>query len=173
MADLTLPSPAKLNLFLHIVGRRPDGYHELQTLFQFLDYGDELSFTLTPDEPGVRLADPIPGVPDSDNLVVRAALALAELSKAPLPGVTIHLHKRLPMGGGLGGAVLFHPIHAIEQGFHRRAVFLDLIETPGEGFQGGIVSHFLGRRGRRLGQFLDVFDRPLDVSHAHHQAVQG
>ena len=54
--DLILPSPAKLNLFLHIVGRRDDGYHELQTLFQFLDYGDELSFTLTSAEPVVRLA---------------------------------------------------------------------------------------------------------------------
>ena len=56
--DLILPSPAKLNLFLHIVGRRDDGYHELQTLFQFLDYGDELSFTLTPGEPGVGSASP-------------------------------------------------------------------------------------------------------------------
>ena len=54
--DLILPSPAKLNLFLHIVGRRDDGYHELQTLFQFMDYGDELSFTLTSAEPVVRLA---------------------------------------------------------------------------------------------------------------------
>src|SRR5690554_7552525 len=92
MPDLTLPSPAKLNLFLHIVGRRPDGYHELQTLFQFLDYGDELSFTLTPDEPGVRLADPIPGVPDSDNLIIRAAQALAALAEKPLPGVRSEEH---------------------------------------------------------------------------------
>ncbi|HBF92649.1 MAG TPA: 4-(cytidine 5'-diphospho)-2-C-methyl-D-erythritol kinase, partial [Marinobacter adhaerens] len=69
--DLILPSPAKLNLFLHIVGRREDGYHELQTLFQFLDYGDELSFTLTPGEPGVRLAESVPGVDDEDNLIIR------------------------------------------------------------------------------------------------------
>ncbi|HLV78049.1 MAG TPA: 4-(cytidine 5'-diphospho)-2-C-methyl-D-erythritol kinase [Marinobacter sp.] len=103
MPDLTLPAPAKLNLFLHIVGRRPDGYHELQTLFQFLDYGDELSFTLTPNEPGVRLARPVPGVPDDDNLVVKAAQALATHARTALPGVLIHVHKRLPMGGGLGG----------------------------------------------------------------------
>ncbi|SFR56286.1 4-diphosphocytidyl-2-C-methyl-D-erythritol kinase [Marinobacter gudaonensis] len=103
MPDLILPSPAKLNLFLHIVGRRPDGYHELQTLFQFLDYGDELGFTLTPERPGVRLAEPLAGVPDTDNLVIRAAHALMGQVSAPLTGVTIHVRKRLPMGGGLGG----------------------------------------------------------------------
>ncbi len=101
--DLILPSPAKLNLFLHIVGRRDDGYHELQTLFQFLDYGDDLSFTLTPEEPGVRLAEPVPGVADEDNLIIRAARALLERVGGDLPGVTIGITKRLPMGGGLGG----------------------------------------------------------------------
>lgn len=101
--DLILPSPAKLNLFLHVVGRRPDGYHELQTLFQFLDYGDELGFTLTPEQPGVRLAEPLTGVPDTDNLVIRAAHALMTQVSASLTGVTIHVRKRLPMGGGLGG----------------------------------------------------------------------
>lgn len=100
---ITLPSPAKLNLFLHIVGQRPDGYHELQTLFQFLDYGDELTFTLTPEQPGVRLAESIPDVPDGDNLIIRAAKALMERSRKELPGVTIGINKRLPMGGGLGG----------------------------------------------------------------------
>jgi 4-diphosphocytidyl-2-C-methyl-D-erythritol kinase len=102
-STLTLPSPAKLNLFLHIVGRRPDGYHELQTLFQFLDFGDELHFTLTPDFPGVRLARPLSSVPDQDNLVIRAAQALAAHTGKTLPGVTINIDKRLPMGGGLGG----------------------------------------------------------------------
>ncbi len=100
---ITLPSPAKLNLFLHIVGKRPDGYHELQTLFQFLDYGDDITFTLTPDQPGVRLAESIPGVADEDNLIIRAAGALARRTEKPLPGVTLSIHKRLPMGGGLGG----------------------------------------------------------------------
>nr|WP_284709231.1 4-(cytidine 5'-diphospho)-2-C-methyl-D-erythritol kinase [Marinobacter sediminum] len=98
-----MPSPAKLNLFLHIVGRRPDGYHELQTLFQFLDYGDDITFTLTPDQPGVRLAEPIAGVPDEENLIIRAAKALEARATDHLPGVTISIAKRLPMGGGLGG----------------------------------------------------------------------
>ena len=101
--SLTLPSPAKLNLFLHIVGQRPDGYHELQTLFQFLDYGDELTFTLTPDQPGIRLAESMNGVADDDNLIIRAARMLAGRATGPLPGVTIAIDKRLPMGGGLGG----------------------------------------------------------------------
>ena len=101
--SLTLPAPAKLNLFLHIVGRRADGYHELQTLFQFLDYGDDLTFTLTPDQPDIRLTESMTDVPDDDNLVIRAARALAARSPAPLPGVRIAITKRLPMGGGLGG----------------------------------------------------------------------
>ncbi|MGC8121338.1 4-(cytidine 5'-diphospho)-2-C-methyl-D-erythritol kinase [Marinobacter sp. VGCF2001] len=102
-SSITLPSPAKLNLFLHVVGKRPDGYHELQTLFQFLDYGDTIRFTLTPEHPGVRLESPIPGVADRDNLVIRAAQTLASIAEHPLPGVTIRIDKRLPMGGGLGG----------------------------------------------------------------------
>ncbi|MBE0486976.1 4-(cytidine 5'-diphospho)-2-C-methyl-D-erythritol kinase [Marinobacter sp.] len=101
--SLTLPAPAKLNLFLHIVGRRPDGYHELQTLFQFLDYGDDITFTLTPEQPGVRLSQPVAGVPDDDNLIIRAAKALTAATERPLSGVSIHITKRLPMGGGLGG----------------------------------------------------------------------
>ncbi|WP_342631950.1 4-(cytidine 5'-diphospho)-2-C-methyl-D-erythritol kinase [Marinobacter alkaliphilus] len=101
--SITLPSPAKLNLFLHIVGRRPDGYHELQTLFQFLDYGDEITFTLTPGDARICLEEPVPGVPDDDNLIIRAARALAERASHALPGVTIRIQKRLPMGGGLGG----------------------------------------------------------------------
>lgn len=102
-ASITLPSPAKLNLFLHIVGQRPDGYHELQTLFQFLDYGDDITLTLTPERPGVRLETPIPGVPDGDNLIIKAALALTKKAPGELSGVSIAIKKRLPMGGGLGG----------------------------------------------------------------------
>ncbi len=99
---LRLPAPAKLNLFLHINGRRPDGYHELQTLFQFLDYGDELGFRLRQDD-RICLSPAIAGVPDKDNLIVRAARLLAEQSHGPVQGVDIDLHKVLPMGGGLGG----------------------------------------------------------------------
>lgn len=101
--DLRLPSPAKLNLFLHIVGRRDDGYHELQTLFQFLDYGDDLGFTLTPGRPGVRLAKPLANIDNEHNLIIRAARALLEQVGGDRPGVTIDITKRLPMGGGLGG----------------------------------------------------------------------
>ncbi|SHK73727.1 4-diphosphocytidyl-2-C-methyl-D-erythritol kinase [Marinobacter antarcticus] len=100
---ITLPSPAKLNLFLHIIGRRPDGHHELQTLFQFLDYGDDITLSLTPEQPGIRLERPVNGVADEDNLIIRAARALAKKAPCELPGVTIAITKRLPMGGGLGG----------------------------------------------------------------------
>ena len=102
MSSLTLPSPAKLNLFLHILGRRDDGYHELQTLFQFLDYSDEITFTLR-DDGLISLANPLPGVADEDNLISRAARILARTTSRPVPGATIHIRKRLPMGGGLGG----------------------------------------------------------------------
>jgi 4-diphosphocytidyl-2-C-methyl-D-erythritol kinase len=99
---LVLPSPAKLNLFLHILGRRPDGYHELQTLFQFLDYGDTI--TLTPCTDGrIVLEQSLPGVPDGDNLIVRAARQLAATADHATPGVSIAVDKQLPMGGGLGG----------------------------------------------------------------------
>lgn len=98
---LTLPAPAKLNLMLHILGRRADGYHQLQTLFQFLDYGDDLSFALREDGE-IHLHTEIPGVPHDSNLIVRAARRLQQQSGCPL-GADIWLDKRLPMGGGIGG----------------------------------------------------------------------
>ena len=98
---LTLPAPAKLNLMLHILGRRADGYHELQTLFQFLDYGDELSFAVR-DDGEVRLQTDIADVPHDSNLIVRAARALQKQSGSSL-GADIWLKKILPMGGGIGG----------------------------------------------------------------------
>ncbi|MBV2206995.1 MAG: 4-(cytidine 5'-diphospho)-2-C-methyl-D-erythritol kinase [Pseudomonas sp.] len=101
MPTLTLPAPAKLNLMLHILGRRADGSHELQTLFQFLDYGDELSFS--PREDGqIRLHTDLPGVDHDSNLIVRAARLLQRESGCTL-GADIALTKRLPMGGGIGG----------------------------------------------------------------------
>jgi 4-diphosphocytidyl-2-C-methyl-D-erythritol kinase len=98
------PAPAKLNLFLHVVGRRADGYHLLQTVFRFIDLCDTLRFEPRTDS-RIVLATPMPGVPDEQNLVVRAALALQEQVGAggTAPGVTIHLEKRIPQGGGLGG----------------------------------------------------------------------
>ncbi len=97
----TWPAPAKLNLFLHVTGRRPDGYYSLQTVFQFLDYSDELSFRVTTDGKIVRVA-PLPGVPEDADLTLRAAQLLQRASATTL-GVEIKLHKRIPMGGGLGG----------------------------------------------------------------------
>lgn len=101
MPVLTLPAPAKLNLFLHITGRRADGYHLLQTVFQLLDYGDELRFT--PREDGlVRLQSTLDGVDPEDNLVMRAARAL-KVRSGCARGVDITLLKRVPVGAGLGG----------------------------------------------------------------------
>ena len=101
MRALTLPAPAKLNLMLHILGRRAEGYHELQTLFQFLDHGDELTFTARTDGQ-IRLHTDLPGVDHDSNLIVRAARLLQTHSACTL-GADIELIKRLPMGGGIGG----------------------------------------------------------------------
>lgn len=95
------PSPAKLNLFLHIVGRRPDGYHELETVFQFLDFGDSLSIRRTQDS-AIKLLTPIDGVSNDNNLIVKAAKLLKEHAKTSC-GAEIKIEKVLPMGGGLGG----------------------------------------------------------------------
>jgi 4-diphosphocytidyl-2-C-methyl-D-erythritol kinase len=95
------PAPAKLNLLLHIIGRREDGYHELQTLFQFLTFGDWLYFDLRPDGE-VRLAGEPAGVPAAADLCVRAAALLQEATGSSA-GVTVYNDKRLPPGGGLGG----------------------------------------------------------------------
>ncbi|MHB1428000.1 MAG: 4-(cytidine 5'-diphospho)-2-C-methyl-D-erythritol kinase [Rhodocyclaceae bacterium] len=104
--DSDWPAPAKLNLFLHIVGRRADGYHLLQTVFRFIDLADTLRFAPRADG-RVVLATPTPGVPPEQDLVVRAAEALKVgagwTAQNPSSGVTIHLEKRIPMGGGLGG----------------------------------------------------------------------
>jgi 4-diphosphocytidyl-2-C-methyl-D-erythritol kinase len=126
MATLRCFSPAKLNRFLHILGRRADGYHELQTVFQLLDYADELTFT-TRDDNEIKLTTTFVGqvvaqqLPDNivrerfahpdlqsfineseKNLIVRAAHLLQTTMDVP-QGTTIHLHKRIPIGGGLGG----------------------------------------------------------------------
>ncbi|MDE9615109.1 4-(cytidine 5'-diphospho)-2-C-methyl-D-erythritol kinase [Citrobacter portucalensis] len=101
------PSPAKLNLFLYITGQRADGYHTLQTLFQFLDYGDTIDIALRSDGE-IHLLTPVEGVAHEDNLIVRAARLLMKaasesnrLTKGS--GADISIDKRLPMGGGLGG----------------------------------------------------------------------
>lgn len=101
LTELTLPAPAKLNLFLHVTGRRADGYHLLQTAFQFLDQADTLRFRLRPDG-AVTLAPGLRGVSTESNLVVRAARLLQAITGCTL-GVDIELTKVLPMGGGIGG----------------------------------------------------------------------
>ena len=99
---LTVPSPAKLNLLLHITGRRDDGYHNLQTLFQFLDYGDELTFENSPQNNNILLSPDFKGVATEENLIYRAALALKQFTGYQ-GGAQISVAKHLPMGGGLGG----------------------------------------------------------------------
>ena len=94
-------APAKLNLFLHVVGRRADGYHWLQTAFRFIDYGDELGFSVR-DDGLVRRVTELAGVPPEADLSVRAARLLKDRAGSRF-GVDIELVKRLPMGGGLGG----------------------------------------------------------------------
>lgn len=101
MADtaLSLPAPAKLNLFLHVTGRRPDGYHTLQTVFQLLDYGDTLHFQL---DDHLQLDTDLPALAGNDNLILRAARALQQATGCT-QGARIRLDKRIPLGGGLGG----------------------------------------------------------------------
>jgi 4-diphosphocytidyl-2-C-methyl-D-erythritol kinase len=99
--ELSYPAPAKLNLFLHVVGRRADGYHLLQTLFRFIDLNDTLHFTLREDGQ-VRRVNAVQDVPEEQDLCVRAARLLQQECACPL-GVDIRLEKHIPMGGGLGG----------------------------------------------------------------------
>ena len=96
------PAPAKLNLFLHVNGRRADGYHELQTLFQFIDYCDMLDFKVTETAELILHSNISNVVADSDNLILRAAKSLQQTTGFS-GGAEIWLDKRLPMGGGLGG----------------------------------------------------------------------
>lgn len=95
------PAPAKLNLFLHITGRRADGYHLLQTVFQFLDHGDSLEFEVRRDGRILRAEGPA-SVPEESDLTLRAATLLKTRTGTPL-GVAIKLRKNLPLEAGLGG----------------------------------------------------------------------
>ena len=95
------PSPAKVNLFLHITGRRDDGYHEIQTAFQFLDYSDSLEFQVQQNS-AIELLTPLKGVKNESNLIIRAAKCLQSHTDSK-QGAKISIEKRLPIGGGLGG----------------------------------------------------------------------
>lgn len=98
---LTLLAPAKINLFLHITGRRPDGYHTLQTIFQRLDFGDTLTFTLRPNGSAIHLEHTL-DIPNDRNLILRAANLLQNYTQTQY-GAHIKLTKQLPMEAGLGG----------------------------------------------------------------------
>jgi len=106
LSSLTLPAPAKLNLFLHITGRRDDGYHLLQTVFQLLDFGDEITLALRLDGKIKRIKG-LESVPESSDLCVRAAVLLKQYMqdeyKKEVAGADISIKKVLPMGGGIGG----------------------------------------------------------------------
>ncbi|MES2934775.1 MAG: 4-(cytidine 5'-diphospho)-2-C-methyl-D-erythritol kinase, partial [Pseudomonadota bacterium] len=95
------PAPAKLNLFLHVTGRRADGYHFLQSAFQLIDHGDLLHFAVRKDGVICRSTD-VPGIPAESDLIVRAARLLQNTAQTTA-GAEIAIDKRLPMGGGLGG----------------------------------------------------------------------
>ena len=102
MGAQRFPAPAKLNLMLRVVGRRADGYHLLQTVFRFLDYGDELALTVRDDGAISRVPSP-PDIPAEDDLTVRAARLAAGKDRCRRSALDIELVKRLPLGGGLGG----------------------------------------------------------------------
>ena len=101
LSGLDYPAPAKLNLFLHVVGRRPDGYHLLQSVFTLLDYGDNIRIRVR-DDGQVRRVNDLPGIPEAEDLTVRAAQMLREASGTSR-GADIEVEKRIPLGGGLGG----------------------------------------------------------------------
>ena len=134
------PAPAKLNLMLRIVGRRSDGYHLLQTVFQFLDVCDYLTFSPTGDG-SIRRREALPGVAEDDDLVVRAA-RLLQRETGVSQGVEIGLDKRLPMGGGLGG------------GSSDAATTLVALNTI---WKTGLSQQALADLGLRLGADVPVF----------------
>ena len=138
---LTLPAPAKLNLFLHILGQRSDGYHNLQTVFQLLDFGDELTITRT-NTPEIIIEPYIYGLPTHENLIYKAAKLLQ--SQQTMLGAHIHLTKKLPMGGGIGG------------GSSNAATTLLALNTL---WQRQLTIDELAELGRQLGADVPVFVR--------------
>ena len=108
MTNHAWPAPAKLNLMLHITGRREDGYHELQTVFQFIDFADQLEFNIRNDNQLFRFCENF-AVPENEDIIIRAAKLLQENFRNKNPesekklGADIHLQKNIPMGAGLGG----------------------------------------------------------------------
>lgn len=140
--SLVLPCPAKLNLFLLITGRRTDGYHTLQTLFQLLDYGDDLRLDINTSGE-ILLTPDFPGIPVEHNLVYRAAKLLQTATECRA-GADLHLFKRLPMGGGIGG------------GSSDAATTLVGLNHL---WQTGLTEDELAELGRQLGADVPVFVR--------------
>jgi 4-diphosphocytidyl-2-C-methyl-D-erythritol kinase len=161
--SLILPAPAKLNLFLHILGQRADGYHLLQTLFQLLDYGDELELSATPDGQLTVMVEPtLPDVPMTANLASRAALALRQHRPGPV-GAHILNHTRLPLGGGLGGGS--SDAATVLVGLNRLwGLNLGMEELCGLGLRLGadVPAFILGRSawGEGIGEQLTPLDLP-------------
>jgi 4-diphosphocytidyl-2-C-methyl-D-erythritol kinase len=137
------PAPAKLNLFLHILGRRPDGYHDLQTVFQLLDWGDTIRLRLRDDGQVHRVGEVAYGVPEARDLVVLAAQLLLSEAKCG-KGVDISVEKRIPVGGGFGG------------GSSDAATVLVALNRL---CQAGLSDDRLAEMGRRLGADVPVFVR--------------
>ncbi|KRE90978.1 4-diphosphocytidyl-2C-methyl-D-erythritol kinase [Frateuria sp. Soil773] len=136
------PAPAKLNLFLRITGRRPDGYHELQTVFRLLDWGDEVRLRVR-DDGQIRRVTDVPGVPAESDLLVRAARLLQRHAGTAL-GADIAVDKRIPMGGGLGG------------GSSDAATVLVALNLL---WRAGLDEDALAELGRQLGADVPVFVR--------------
>ncbi len=139
-SPLRLSAPAKLNLLLHVTGRRPDGYHLLQTIYRFIDFGDEVVMESRPDGQVVR-AQGAPGVEPNQDLVVRAARLLKGETGCQL-GVDLGVTKRIPMGGGLGGG-----------SSDAASVLIGLNRLWGL----GLSRHALQHMGARLGADVPVF----------------
>ena len=140
MPSLSLPSPAKINLFLHITGQRDNGYHDLQTIFQLLDFGDNLTFY--PNESGkIQLNGNIDGVDEKNNLIILAA-KLLQASTGCVKGCIIDLDKKLPLGAGLGG------------GSSNAATTLMALNTL---WECGLTTDALAELGQKLGADVPVF----------------
>lgn len=166
-ADAAWPAPAKLNLFIHVLGRRDDGFHDIQTLYQFLDFGDELRFRPRADGE-IRRGNDVVGVPENEDIVLRAARRLREVGgERASAGVDIELDKRIPMQAGLGGGSsdAATTLHALNRFW---SLDLDLDTLAGLGAElGSDVPVFVrGQaawgegRGEQL-QAVDELDEPL------------
>ncbi len=155
------PAPAKLNLFLHITGRRSDGYHLLQTVFQFVDCCDRLAFEVRRDG-RIRRSSSLPGVASENDLAVRAAALLQRHAGSSL-GVDIHIEKNLPMGGGLGGgssdaATTLHALNILWELELPRGELLDLAVRLGADVPVFVAGHAAWAEG--VGEVLPPLELP-------------